>query len=132
MILITGGARGIGREIVRRYEAEGAKVLAPARQELDLASLESIRAFVSEYKDAPISAIINNAGINPLNYIDEIEEEDLYECVQVNLLAPALLIRGLIGHMKRQKKGQENCFPPPGRHVPMQEAARFLPPPDRS
>ena len=34
--LVTGGSRGIGRAIVKRFEELGARVLAPSRAELDL------------------------------------------------------------------------------------------------
>ncbi|NIJ37710.1 NAD(P)-dependent dehydrogenase (short-subunit alcohol dehydrogenase family) [Sphingopyxis panaciterrae] len=39
--VVTGSASGIGRAIVRRYLAEGAKVVAVVRKEADVASLEA-------------------------------------------------------------------------------------------
>lgn len=61
--------------------------------------------FVNRYADEGFTAVINNAGINPINWIENVEEHDLEECIKVNLIAPALLLKGFVPFMKRQKKG---------------------------
>ncbi len=40
-VLVIGGSRGLGREFVRQYLADGDKVIATARKKSDVASLES-------------------------------------------------------------------------------------------
>jgi 3-oxoacyl-[acyl-carrier protein] reductase len=104
-VLVTGGSRGIGKDICKVFLEHGHTVLAPTRTDLDLLKRDSIARFIEKYKDYGIDSIINNAGINPLNPIDAIKESDLDECITVNLIAPALLVKGLIGHMKANKKG---------------------------
>ena len=104
-VLITGGSRGIGKEICEIFTSNGHEVVAPTRNELDLSDRDSVRCFVEKYKSYGIESIINNAGINPLNNIDMIEEADLDECFQVNLLSPTMLVGGLVENMKTQKKG---------------------------
>jgi NAD(P)-dependent dehydrogenase (short-subunit alcohol dehydrogenase family) len=46
--VVTGAGSGIGRAVVRRYMAEGAKVVAVVRKQADRASLEAEGAFVVE------------------------------------------------------------------------------------
>ena len=35
-VLVTGGSRGIGKEICNKFSKEGHEVIAPSREELDL------------------------------------------------------------------------------------------------
>jgi 3-oxoacyl-[acyl-carrier protein] reductase len=104
-VLVTGGSRGIGKEISSEFSAHGHEVLSPARRELDLSDRGSLYDFIERYKDYGIDSIINNAGINPLNEVESVIEDDFDECLQINLISPTMLIKGLVGHMKKQKKG---------------------------
>jgi NAD(P)-dependent dehydrogenase (short-subunit alcohol dehydrogenase family) len=63
-ILVTGGSRGIGKAIVTLFKENGHSVYSPTREELDLT-----KNFILVKTDFDI--IINNAGINPLKYIEE-------------------------------------------------------------
>jgi NAD(P)-dependent dehydrogenase (short-subunit alcohol dehydrogenase family) len=78
--IVTGGYAGIGVETTRVLAAAGAQVVMPARDrvkaekalgaldnvtidELDLATPETIDAFVRRFGDRPLHLLINNAGI---------------------------------------------------------------------
>ena len=91
-VLVTGGARGIGKAICRHYEEQGWIVLAPARNELDVGDAASIRGFF-EHLDRPLTAVVNNAGINPIHPIEETGDEDLEATVAVNALGPFRILR---------------------------------------
>lgn len=105
-ILITGGSRGIGKEIVRVFEENGYKIYAPRRDELDLKDNNSVERFINKHKDIYFSVIINNAGINIVNKIEDIQENDLDETMMINLIAPIKLIKGFIGKMKENNYGR--------------------------
>ena len=79
--VITGANSGIGRQAAGALAAAGATVVLAVRnrsrgedaaasmtgttevRELDLASLDSIRAFVAGWGERPIDVLINNAGV---------------------------------------------------------------------
>jgi NAD(P)-dependent dehydrogenase (short-subunit alcohol dehydrogenase family) len=92
--LVTGASRGIGRAIAERLEADGAIVLRPGRSELDLSDDASVDAYL-ERLSAPVDVLVNNAGINPLASLDELTDEDLAATLQVDLVAPIRLTRGI-------------------------------------
>lgn len=105
-VLITGGSRGIGKEIAKKFDENGYKVYAPSRDELNLKDKDSVRNFIEKYKDVYFSVIINNAGINIVNNIENIDEDVLNETMNVNLITPIKLIKGFIGKMKENNYGR--------------------------
>lgn len=106
-VLITGGSRGIGNATVQKLKKTGKyEVFAPLRSGLDLSNDESIEKFINKYRDKPIDIIINNAGINNLDFIENISDQNIKDTIQVNLIAPVKLIRGFVNHMKRQRYGR--------------------------
>lgn len=105
-VLITGGSRGIGKIISKKFESENYEVFKPTRNELDLLDNDSIDNFINKYKNIVFDVIINNAGINPLNFLKDIRELDLDETIQINLKAPFKIIKGFAENMKAQSYGR--------------------------
>lgn len=105
-VLVTGGSRGIGKAIVEKYRREGYTVISPTRSELDLSSKSSVESFIASCNNKKIDIIINNAGLNDINLIENIKDEEIEKMIAVNLLAPIYLLRGLIKEMKKNKFGR--------------------------
>lgn len=103
--LITGGSRGIGLAISKRFKTQGIKVLAPTRKEMDLLSDASIDAYLNHLKE-PVDILVNNAGINLIAPITELTDDNIRDTFQVNLLAPLRIIRKLAPEMIKQKYGR--------------------------
>ncbi len=97
--LITGASRGIGKAISERYKKEGWRVLIPTRDELDLLNLQSIEFYFSKIQ--ALNVLINNAGINPIAHIDQVNNSEIDEVVQTNLVAPLLTMKFAFPLMKR-------------------------------
>jgi 3-oxoacyl-[acyl-carrier protein] reductase len=105
--LITGASRGIGAAIAAEFHRCGIRVIAPTREELDLADPHSINRFVGDRADAvQVDILVNNAGINFINEFESIPEADWNTTLQVNLSAPFRLIQGVAPYMKAQRWGR--------------------------
>ena len=104
--LITGGSRGIGKATVERFRFNGYQVIAPTRNELDLSKTDSVKTFIASMKNAPLDTIINSAGINDINRLENVGDEELERMLQVDLVAPILLLRGLIPNLKKSSCGR--------------------------
>jgi 3-oxoacyl-[acyl-carrier protein] reductase len=103
--LITGGNRGIGLEIVKIFEQHAYHVLAPTRKDMDLRDNNSISTYC-EKLDGAIDVIVNNAGINTIAAIENLNNEIFQEMIQVNLLAPTTIIRLLKNKMGKNGVGR--------------------------
>lgn len=104
--LITGASRGIGKVTAQKFINEGYEVYAPTRSELDLADDISIEKYIEKYKDVKFDVIVNNAGINDINLIENITDNEIQNMFQVNLLGPIKLLRGFVNGMKQKNYGR--------------------------
>jgi len=95
-VLVTGGSRGIGRAIVALFREKGHDVYSPTRKELDLT--KNFTLIKSNF-----DIIVNNAGINPLKQIEEINDR---EVMQVNYHAPLSIIQQCIPYMLNNGYGR--------------------------
>jgi 3-oxoacyl-[acyl-carrier protein] reductase len=96
-VLVTGGSRGIGKDICDKFIREGHEVIAPTRKELDLSKPFS---FVPER----IDVLVNNAGINIIDSI--FDSENYEEIMHVNYFSPLRLFKLCLPHMKKQNYGR--------------------------
>jgi 3-oxoacyl-[acyl-carrier protein] reductase len=103
--LITGASRGIGAAIAAQLTADGFRVLAPTRAELDLLSSASIEAYLAAL-DQPVEVLVNDAGINRLGLLEEINLQDLQDTLQINLLAAFRLTQALAPRMRQNRYGR--------------------------
>ncbi|MDK2895891.1 MAG: hypothetical protein PWP04_11 [Candidatus Atribacteria bacterium] len=133
VVLITGGASGIGRETSRRFAEEGANVLVVDKDEnLGIKAVEEIigskyclnnrltfvRADVSKDQDVlclaqkvkerygVVDVLVNNAGVN-LNEDGILEHsmKEFEETFQINLFGYIRCIRAFLSGMIYKKRG---------------------------
>ncbi len=104
--LITGGSRGIGKVIAELLQKNGLEVLTPSRLELDLSSEESIKKFLEKNSHLEIDILVNNAGINIIENISQIVDSSLKDALQINLVAPTMLIQKLSQGMIKRGYGK--------------------------
>ena len=120
VVLVSGGARGIGREMVKLFASEGALVVSgdlnepsepsPAGVEdvnLDVASEESWAEVTGQIlrDGGRIDVLVNNAGIQVNGGIVELTMEDWNRCIAVNQTGVWLGMRAVIPAMQEQGKG---------------------------
>jgi 3-oxoacyl-[acyl-carrier protein] reductase len=102
---ITGGSRGIGAAIARELGRQGFEIWSPERAELDLSSPTSIARF-AETHEPRVDVLVNNAGINFLKAIPELDASTWEQMQQVNLAAPLRLMQWAAPFMRGQKWGR--------------------------
>jgi len=127
--IITGGGRGIGRAIAKRFAAEGASVIVAARTAKEVTAVaaeiqaaghkaSAISADVSQETGCQkiveeahklfgqIDILVNNAGLlGPVKAVEEISPAEWDEVLAVNLRAPFLLSRLVLPEMYRRSAG---------------------------
>ena len=105
VVIVTGGANGIGKCIADEFRAGGATVYVIDKQEGnhfvgDIAKKEVLEAFVSEIvgKHEKVEIIVNNAL--PLTRgIDECTYEEFQYALSVGVTAPFYLVKLLKSHL---------------------------------
>jgi NAD(P)-dependent dehydrogenase (short-subunit alcohol dehydrogenase family) len=102
---ITGGSRGIGAAIARELGRQGFEIWSPPRAELDLCDAASIARFVQSQAGS-VDVLVNNAGINFLKAIPDLDAPTWDQMQQVNLAAPMRLIQWATPFMREQKWGR--------------------------
>lgn len=120
-VLVIGASRGLGREFVEQYLADGAHVTATARRPEDVAALEALGAdaFPLDVTDATsasgIAWRVDNAGfdvaiVNAGVYgprtsgLDTPTEADFDQVMHTNLLGPMRVIPQLVDAFGRGAK----------------------------
>ena len=103
--LVTGASRGIGAAITSQLQKDGYKVLAPSRYQMDLTSSNSIKEYLANLNEA-VDVLINNAGINQIAALSDLDLANVTSTLQVNLLAAFQLAQSVSKGMQQRKYGR--------------------------
>lgn len=125
IVLITGSTRGIGKTTAGLFIQQGARVLITGTGQncppeltnewgnsfeyisADFSTNEGIRLFISNLEQYPkIDVCVNNAGINRLSLLQDVNDDDYEAMISVNMNAPFSICRYLAPRMKEQKYGR--------------------------
>ena len=123
-VVVTGGAGGIGRALIRRLSEQGARAVAAADRdlagaqavadevgglalELDAGRESSVRGLIAAASDAngPIDIFISNAGVPGAMGGPEADDESWDEAWRVNVMAHVWAARTLLPQMVRRGEG---------------------------
>ncbi|WP_067829016.1 glucose 1-dehydrogenase [Nocardia inohanensis] len=125
VVIVTGGARGMGAAFARKLVSEGAKVViadvlvdegaalaaelgdGALFQALDVTDENAWNDVVStaEAKFGPVSGLVNNAGIVHVDPIEKLSEADYRKVIDVNQVGVFLGMKAVVGSMRRAGVG---------------------------
>ncbi len=103
-LLLTGTHPEQVQELNRSAEREGKRCKYFCVDLLDQASLESFIADLEQYP--VIDGLVNNAGINRLNAVNDVVVSDWDQMLQVNLTAPFRLTKAISAKMITNRYGR--------------------------
>ena len=123
--LVTGGARGIGEGIVRRFVAEGARVMITdvlvAEGQALADELGGAAAFIrhdvvsraewdaalaaTETKFGRLDILVNNAGVIVFKRLDDLTEADMRRIIDINLMGTMIGTQAAIPSLERAGGG---------------------------
>jgi 3alpha(or 20beta)-hydroxysteroid dehydrogenase len=123
--LVTGGARGIGEGVVRRFVAEGAQVMisdvldaegqalaaelgeAAAYLHLDVTRRDEWDAAIAatEAKWGRLDCLVNNAGVIVFKRIDDLTEAEIRRLLDINLIGTIFGTQAAIPALERAGGG---------------------------
>ena len=129
LLVLTGASRGIGHATVKRFSAEGWRIVTCSRDGVpeeckrdpnwshhittDLADPEGVAAFLEQATaligDGPLNALVNNAAISPKTSFQERlgclngDLEAWRKVFELNFFAPLALSRGFASPLARGK-----------------------------
>ncbi|WP_082234902.1 SDR family oxidoreductase [Halobacillus massiliensis] len=128
VVIITGASSGIGEETAKELSSKGAKLVLAARREerlkeiadnlnnnngeavyksTDVTSakeMEELAKFAHE-KFGQIDAIVNNAGLMPLSYLNKQKIEEWDKMIDVNIKGVLYGISAVLPYMRERKQG---------------------------
>lgn len=130
VVLITGGTRGIGKQIALTFAKEGYDVAVNCRKETDdLENLKNeieinnvrcimVSGDVSKFEDCEnivketieklgeIDVLVNNAGITKDMLLMRMKQEDFNQVIDVNLVGTFNMSKNVIPYMMKKRSGR--------------------------
>jgi NADP-dependent 3-hydroxy acid dehydrogenase YdfG len=144
LVVITGGGRGIGAATAKLLTSVGATVaicdldevtvketgnaLGVFGRVVDVTDRAAFKRFLDEVETdvGPIDVLVNNAGVMPLNRIDDEADRTTHDIIALNLMAVIYATKEMVTRMKARGTGQiVNVSSAAGR-IPIAGASTYV------
>jgi 2-hydroxycyclohexanecarboxyl-CoA dehydrogenase len=105
--IVTGGAAGIGRAIVQRFEEAGTKVIVfdlQGEKPVDITDYEAVKKAVAAA--GPVDILVNNAGWDMFKPFLKTEPAFWQKIISINLVGPMNLLHCVLPGMVERGGGK--------------------------
>lgn len=119
IVLVTGGSRGIGLAVARRFAALGDRVAvtynsSPPPDDLfgvkcdvtSVAEIDAAFSAVEEHFGGPVEVLVSNAGITKDTLLLRMGEDDFTSVIDANLTAAYRVTKRAVQQMLRARRGR--------------------------
>lgn len=118
VVFVTGGNRGIGLAIAKRFAKDGFKVAVSYREQkpkedfylvkADVTDTKSIDAAIDEIEKnlGPLEVVVINAGTNKDSLAMRLEDDDMRKIIDTNLMGSLRVARRSVKSMIKNRKGR--------------------------
>lgn len=118
VVFVTGGNRGIGLAIAKRFAKDGFKVAVSYREQkpkedfylvkADVTDTKSIDAAIDEIEKnlGPLEVVVINAGTNKDSLAMRLEDDDMRKIIDTNLMGSLRVARRSVKSMIKHRKGR--------------------------
>ena len=104
LVVVTGGTRGIGAAIARRFEAAGDRVLAIGRTACDVTDEAAVTAYFTSAGE--VDVLVNNAGAATSAPLRRTSLADWRRLLDVNATGAFLCTRAVLPGMLERGRGR--------------------------
>ena len=116
-ILVTGYSSGIGNCLIKKYLSLGAKVYSTSTKlefkkknlivlKCNFLNQNSQDIFFKKIENITFDVVVNNAGINIIDKIYNVKDQDIEKIIRINLTIPAQIIKFTSRRMIKRRKGK--------------------------
>jgi 3-oxoacyl-[acyl-carrier protein] reductase len=104
-VFITGSSKGIGKEIKDFFISNNHVVFGPTRKELNLSNLNEVQNYLLNFEH-DIDILINNAGTNDANNVENLSIENLNYILNTNFNSHFLITQHFLKKFELKKTGK--------------------------
>lgn len=122
LIVITGASSGIGLAMSNTLLEQGYRVLGIARnfdrasighknfsaESLDMSDMDNLPDQIAELVariDLPVKALINNAGLGKMGFLEQLSIRDMRSLMDVNFMSHVIVTKAFLPTLKKQGYG---------------------------
>lgn len=122
LIVITGASSGIGLAMSNTLLEQGYRVLGIARnfdrasiehknfsaESLDMSDMDNLPDQIAELVariDIPVKALINNAGLGKMGFLEQLSIRDMRSLMDVNFMSHVIVTKAFLPTLKKQGYG---------------------------
>jgi len=104
-VFITGASKGIGKEIKDFFISNDHLVFSPSRDQLNLSNLDEVKDYLVNFEH-DIDILINNAGINDADNVENLDIEKLNYILDTNFNSHLIITQHFVKTFEKKKSGK--------------------------